>query len=159
MVSGKCSAEGHQWTDASIVTDYIEKKYESLVQELRAMCRTMPWYMPQPALYGIMQCRMDVLPEYTEKHQNQSSRIKQPGSDVYNKYKNGEKVEFTNSTTIEPVRKILSPTYPSYGNHEFTDAMRADELIKELKQFESLEGDKPAGTYGPLPYLMIIQQV
>ena len=24
-VSGKCSAEGHQWTDASIVTDYIEK--------------------------------------------------------------------------------------------------------------------------------------
>ena len=35
-VSGKCSAEGHQWTDASIVTDYIEEKHPCMVQELSA---------------------------------------------------------------------------------------------------------------------------
>jgi hypothetical protein len=64
-------------------------------------------------------------------------------------YKNGEKVEFFNQTTIEPVKNILSQTYPSYGNHEFSDAMRADALIKELNDFEAMPGDK-------LPELMIV---
>ena len=58
-------------------------------------------------------------------------------TDIYKKYKNGEKVEFTNHTTIEPVKKILSQTYPSYGNHEFSDVMRADALIKELNDYEA----------------------
>ncbi len=62
---------------------------------------------------------------------------------------NGEKVEFYNHTTIEPVKKILCQTYPSYGNHEFSDVMRADALIRELKEFEAMEGDR-------LPELMII---
>ena len=30
-------------------------------------------------------------------------------TDIYKKYKNGEKVEFTNHTTIEPVKKISEP--------------------------------------------------
>ncbi len=59
------------------------------------------------------------------------------------------KVEFTNHTTIEPVKKILSQTYPSYGSHEFPDVMRADVLIKELKDYEAMEGDH-------LPELMIM---
>lgn len=70
-------------------------------------------------------------------------------ADIYKKYKNGEKVEFFNQTTIEPVKNILSQTYPSYGNHEFSDAMRADALIKELNEFEATPGDK-------LPELMIV---
>ncbi len=68
--------------------------------------------------------------------------------DIYKKYKNGEKVEFTNVTTIEAVKKILSQTYPSFGNHEFSDAMRADALIKELSDFDAMPGDK-------LPQLII----
>ena len=47
-------------------------------------------------------------------------------------YKSGQKVEFTNHTTIEPVKSILSQTYPSYGNHVFSDVMRADILIKGI---------------------------
>ena len=70
-------------------------------------------------------------------------------TDIYSKYIKGEKVEFYNHTTIEPVKKILSQTYPSYGNHEFSDAMRADALIKELKDYEAMEGDN-------LPELMVI---
>jgi hypothetical protein len=52
-VSGKCSAEGHMWCDASIVTDYIEKN-------MRAWFRSYPhvWlmhlFMHQPGFYGIM---------------------------------------------------------------------------------------------------------
>ena len=70
-------------------------------------------------------------------------------ADIYKKYINGEKVEFTNYTTIEPVKKILSQTYPSFGNHEFSDAMRADALIKELNDFEAIQGDH-------LPELMVV---
>ena len=70
-------------------------------------------------------------------------------SGIYKKYLAGEKVEFTNYSTIEPVRKILSQTYPSYGNHEFSDAMRADALIKELNDFEAAPGDQ-------LPELMVV---
>jgi hypothetical protein len=70
-------------------------------------------------------------------------------TDIYKKYKSGKKIEFYNFTTIEPVKKILSQTYPSYGNLEFTDAMRADVLIKELHDYESMPGDQ-------LPELMIV---
>jgi len=58
-------------------------------------------------------------------------------------------VEFTNKTTIDPVRKILSENYPSFGSHEFPDVMRADVFIKELNSYEAMEGDK-------LPALMIM---
>ena len=70
-------------------------------------------------------------------------------ADIYKKYINGERIKFYNHTTIEPVKPILSQTYPSYGNHEFTDAMRADVLIKELRDFEAMPGDQ-------LPELMVV---
>jgi YVTN family beta-propeller protein len=147
-VSGKCSAEGHQWTDASIVTDYIEKN-------MRSWFRSYPHVQEDALVYAPTGFIWD-----NAIRQGKSARIYGEASvpvfdkdykwiDVYNKYKNGEKVEFTNHSTIEPVRKILSQTYPSYGNHEFSDAMRADALIKELNDFEAMGGDS-------LPELMIV---
>jgi YVTN family beta-propeller protein len=148
MVSGKCSAEGHQWTDASIVTDYIEKNMRAWFRSYAHVQNDALVYAPTGFIWDNAMSHGRTARIYGEASEP-VFKNKTTWSDVYNKYKNGEKVEFTNSTTIEPVRKILSPTYPSYGNHEFTDAMRADELIKELKQFESLEGDK-------LPELMVV---
>ena len=84
-----------------------------------------------------------------EKHQFLFLNETLTWTDVYETYIKGEKVEFTNHTTIEPVKKILSQTYPSYGNHEFSDVMRADVLIKELNDYEALPGDQ-------LPELMIV---
>jgi YVTN family beta-propeller protein len=147
-VSGKCSAEGHQWTDASIVTDYIEKN-------MRVWFRSYPHVQEDALVYA----PTGFIWDNALKH-GKSARIYGEASvpvmdkeykwiDIYNKYKSGEKVEFTNQTTIEPVKKILSQTYPSYGNHEFSDAMRADALIKELNGFEALEGDQ-------LPELMVV---
>ena len=146
--SGKCSAEGHSWTDASIVTDYIEKN-------MRAWFRSYPHVLADALVYAPTGFIWD-----SALKKGKSVRIYGEASvpvmdknlkwiDIYRKYKNGEKVEFTNLTTIEPVKKILSQTYPSYGNHEFSDAMRADALIKELNDFESLPGDQ-------LPELMVV---
>jgi YVTN family beta-propeller protein len=148
MVSGKCSAEGHQWTDASIVTDYIEKN-------MRAWFRSYPHVQEDALVYS----PTGFLWDNAARH-GKSVRIygeasvpvfntKVTWTDVYNGFLKEEKIEFTNTTTIEPVKKLLSQTYPSYGSHEFPDIVRADAFIKELKAFEAMEGDQ-------LPELMIL---
>ncbi len=147
-VSGKCSAEGHQWTDASIVTDYIEKN-------MRAWFRSYPHVQEDALVYA----PTGFLWDNAMKH-GRSVKIygeasipvfpkKTTWTDVYNAYLKGEPVEFTNHTTIEPVKPILSQTFPSYGSHEFPDVLRAEVFIKELKAYEAMEGDQ-------LPELMIM---
>ncbi len=146
--SGKCSAEGHQWTDASIVTDYIEKN-------MRAWFRSYPHVQTDALVYAPTGFIWDNAISHgrSAKIYGEASLPvmdeKLTWSDIYTMYKNGEKVEFSNSTTIDPVRNILSQTYPSFGNHKFSDAMRADALIKELNDFESMKGDQ-------LPDLMVV---
>jgi YVTN family beta-propeller protein len=147
-VSGKCSAEGHQWTDASIVTDYIEKNMRAWFRSYAHVQTDALVYAPTGFIWDNATSHGKSARIYGEASvPHLDNKLK--WADIYKKYKNGEKVEFTNYTTIEPVSKILSQTYPSYGNHEFSDAMRADALIKELNQFESAEGDQ-------LPELMVV---
>jgi YVTN family beta-propeller protein len=146
-VSGKSSAEGHQWTDASIVTDYIEKN-------IRAWFRSYPHVQTDALVYSPTGFLWDNAMDHGKKvriYGEASVPVIENNlkwADIYKKYKNGEKVEFTNKTTIESVNGILSQTYPSFGNHEFTDIMRADALIKELHDYEARGGDQ-------LPDLMI----
>ncbi len=147
-VSGKCSAEGHQWTDASIVTDYIEKN-------MRAWFRSYPHVQQDALVYAPSGFLWDNALKYHKSVRiyGEASvpvlRQRTTWTEVYNNFINGKKTEFTNRTTIDPVKNILSQTYPSYGNHEFPDIMRADAFIKELNDFEAQDGDK-------LPELMII---
>lgn len=147
-VSGKCSAEGHQWTDASIVTDYIEKN-------MRAWFRSYPHVQTDALVYAPTGFLWDNAIRHGKKvkiYGEASYPVlgeKLTWTDIYNKYKKGEKIDFVNETTIEPVKPILCPDYPSYGPHVFTDSMRADILIKDLHRYEALEGDQ-------LPELMIV---
>jgi YVTN family beta-propeller protein len=147
-VSGKCSAEGHQWTDASIVTDYIEKN-------MRAWFRSYAHVQTDALVYAPTGFIWD-----NALSHGKSARIYGEASvpvfdknmkwtDIYNMHTIGEKIKFSNYTTIEPVKKILSQTYPSYGNHEFSDDMRADALISELKGYDEMAGDQ-------LPELMVV---
>jgi len=146
--SGKCSAEGHQWTDASIVTDYIEKNMRAWFRSYAHVQTDALVYAPSGFLW-----------DNAIKH-GKSVKIYGEASlpvindtldwnDVYTMYKAGKKVEFRNETTIEPVKNILSQTYPSFGINVFTDVMRADAFVKELKEYESMPGDK-------LPELMML---
>ncbi len=146
--SGKCSADGHMWTDASIVTDYIEKNMRAWLRSYTHVLYDALAYAPTGFLWDNALALHKSVRIYGEASiPIVAGRL--GWTDIYNKYKNGEKVEFLNYTTIEPVKAILSQTYPSYGNHEFTDSMRADILIKELKEYESMPGDN-------LPELMIV---
>jgi YVTN family beta-propeller protein len=146
--SGKCSAEGHQWTDASIVTDYIEKN-------MRAWFRSYPHVQTDALVYAPSGFLWDNAVRY-----GRSVKIYGEASlpvlndtldwtDIWRSYKKGEKVEFTNHSTIEPVRSILSQTYPSVGDLIFPDVMRADLFAKEIHEYEAMPGDK-------LPELMLL---
>ncbi len=147
-VSGKCSAEGHQWTDASIVTDYIEKNMRAWFRSYAHVQTDALVYAPTGFIWDNVTSHGKSARIYGEA----SSPVmdeKLNWTDIYKKYKSGEKIQFTNHTTIEPVSKILCPTFPSFGNHKFSDAMRADALIKELNDYEAKPGDQ-------LPELMIV---
>lgn len=146
--SGKCSAEGHQWTDASIVTDYIEKS-------VRAWFRSYPHVQEDALVYAPTGFLWD-----NALKNGKSVRIfgeacspvmdsKLTWSDVYRNYIDGKKTEYSNSTTIAPVKNILDQEYPAFGNHKFPDVMRADILINRLKEYENIQGDQ-------LPELMVV---
>ena len=147
-VSGKCSAEGHQWTDASIVTDYVEK-------DVRAWIRSYPHVQEDALVYA----PTGFIWDNALKHGKNVRIYGEASTPIYDKqhtwtsiyqcFLNQRKFEFTNHTTIKPVEAILSPTYPSYDDHLINDQMRARAFIDELKKYETMAGDQ-------LPELMVM---
>ena len=146
--SGKSSAEGHQWTDASIVTDYIEK-------DVRAWFRSYPHVQEDALVYAPTGFLWDNGLKYGKnvriygEASTPTYSAQYTWTSIYNGFLNHEKFEFKNKTTIKPVEKILSETYPSYDDHKIPDVLRAETFIKELKSYEQMEGDQ-------LPELMIM---
>jgi DNA-binding beta-propeller fold protein YncE len=139
--SGKCSAEGHQWTDMAIVTDYIEKNIRSWFRSYPHVQEDALVYAPtgfiwDNALKHGKSARIygeACVPEY-DKNQTWTS--------IYAGFKNGKPFDFRNKTTIKPVEKILSQTYPGYDNHQISDVQRAKAFIDELREYEKMEGDQ-----------------
>ena len=149
--SGKCSAEGHLWTDASIVTDYIEKNVRAWFRSYThvlydAMAYPKTGFLWDNALDHGKSVRIygeTAIPHWSDG---------KTWLDVYRNFTKGKPFRFTNTTTIDRVRGILSPTYPGYDSHNVPDVLRADAFIKELKAFEKKKGDAfPALTVMALP--------
>ena len=146
--SGKCSAEGHQWTDAGMVTDYVEKS-------VRAWFRSYPHVQEDALVYDqkgfIWNNALDhgkkvrIYGEASQPHYDESLTW----NDLYNLHKTGKKLNFTNTSTISRVRPILSQSYPGSDELKITDQLRANAFISELKDFERLPGDQ-------LPNLMVM---
>ena len=139
-VSGKSSAEGHQWSDASIVTDNIEKN-------MRAWFRSYPHVQTDALVYSPTGFIWD-----NALRNGRSVRIYGEAcipvfhdsltwSSIYSDFLHDRPFEFTNRTTIKPVEKLLSATYPGYDNHKIPDVLRARTFIDELNSYEKMEGD------------------
>ena len=139
--SGKCSAEGHQWSDAAIVTDYIEKN-------VRAWFRSYPHVQTDALVYAPSGFLWDnalrhglkvriygeaALPKFAEKP---------TWTELYQEFLSGRTIPFTNVTTIKPVEALLCPTYHGYDSNEICDLIRAKAFIEELKHYEKLPGDQ-----------------
>jgi len=148
FVSGKCSAEGHSWTDASIVTDYIEKN-------VRAWFRSYPHVLE----YALVYPASGFIWDNARKH-GVTCRIygeaavpafdkKLNWSDIYSGFVHHQPFVFKNNTTLSTVRELLSDNYPGYDGHKIPDVLRAKTFIDELHQYEAKEGDA-------LPQLMVM---
>jgi YVTN family beta-propeller protein len=140
-VSGKSSAEGHQWTDASIVTDNIEKN-------VRAWFRSYPHVQTDALVYSPTGFIWD-----NARRNGKSVRIYGEAAipvfsdsltwnSIYSDFLNNKPFIFTNKTTIKPVEELLSPAYPAYDHHAIPDVLRAKSYIAELKDYEAMEGDQ-----------------
>ncbi len=147
-VSGKSSAEGHQWTDAGMVSDYIAKN-------TRAWFRSYPHRQYDALVYSqhgfIWNHALDhgksvrIYGEACFTEFDQSLKW----ADIWGKYQRKEPFVFKNTSTISRVRPILSPDFPGYDDPKINDQLRADAFIAEVKRYEQLPGDS-------LPALMII---
>jgi YVTN family beta-propeller protein len=146
--SGKSSAEGHQWTDAAMVSDYIEKS-------VRAWFRSYPHRQEDALVYNkngfIWNDALDhgkkvrIYGEACLTKYDHSLKW----SDIYDRRLSHEDQGFTNTTTIARIRPIISPSYPDCSNLVFTDQLRADVFIGDWKRAEGSTGDS-------LPDLMVL---
>ncbi len=140
MASGKCSAEGHVWTDASIVPDYIEKNVRAW---FRSYTHVLYDAMAYPKTGFIWDNALDhgkTARIYGEACKPEWKSGKK-WTGIYNDFIAGKPFKFQNITTIDRVRGILSPAYPGYDSHNVPDVLRAASFIKELKAFEKMKGD------------------
>jgi len=138
--SGKSSAEGHQWTDAAMVSDYVERN-------VRAWFRSYPHRQEDALVYNkngfIWNNALDhgkkvrIYGEACLTHYD----TKMSWLDIYNKWVSHEPLSFSNTSTIARIRPVISPDYPDCDNINITDQIRADVFIREWKQFELQEGD------------------
>lgn len=147
-VSGKSSAEGHQWTDMAIVTDYIEKNVRSWYRSYPHVQEDALVYAPTGFIWDNAMKHGKTVRIYGEACSPEFDETISRET-IYEGFLKGEKFEFKNVTTIDPVRNILSEEYPCYGSHKIPDVLRADVFIKDLHKFEQMDGDK-------LPELIII---
>ena len=159
--SGKSSAEGHQWTDAGMVSDYVEKM-------VRAWFRSYPHRQEDALVYNkngfIWNQALDhgksvkIYGEACEtiydKNRNWST--------LFRNYKNGAAADWHNTSTIARIRPIISEIYPDCDNINFSDQQRADIFLSDWKNYEannnlpnlmvlSLPNDHSSGTSPGFP--------
>lgn len=144
--SGKSSAEGHQWTDAGMVSDYVEKM-------VRAWFRSYPHRQEDALVYNkngfIWNQALDhgkSVKIYGEACETIYDN-KRNWSSLYRDYTKGVKPDWHNTSTIARIRPIISDTYPDCDNINFTDQQRADIFLADWKNFE---------TNNNLPNLMVL---
>jgi len=139
--SGKSSAEGHQWTDAGMVSDYVEKN-------VRAWFRSYPHRQEDALVYNksgfIWNQALDhgkTVRIFGEACTTEYDH-KLKWADLYANYKNGVAPNWYNTSTIARIRPVMSPTFPDCDNIAFSDQQRADIFMEEWKKYEQ-EGNLP----------------
>ncbi len=159
--SGKSSAEGHQWTDAGMVSDYVEKN-------IRAWFRSYPHRQEDAMVYNkagfIWNHALSfgkTVKVYGEACETNYDR-KLKWADLYKQYTSGIAPNWVNTTTIDNLNPIIHPTFPDCDNIAFSDQHRADLFLQDWEAMEqkdslpnlmvlSLPNDHSAGTSPDFP--------
>ena len=146
--SGKSSAEGHQWTDAAMVTDYTERNIQAWFNSYAHVQTDAMVYNKKGFIWNNALDHGKTVRIYGEACIPQWEG-KLTWKDIYGMYQENKPFSFKNVTTISRVEPILSPTYPGYDGQTVNDQLRADAFIRELNAYEKMPGDQ-------LPQLIIM---
>ena len=143
FVNGKCSAEGHPWSAAGYVTDYVERHVRGWFRGyyhviLDAMVTPRYGYIWDAALAAGLTFRnygeaMECIPEDPSL----------TWSDFYRAFReNAPILRFRNEGTIRAAVEHAAPGFPAYDHHKIPDVLRARAFLQELKKFEET-GEMP----------------
>lgn len=138
--SGKSSAEGHQWTDAGMVSDYVEKNVRAWFRSYPHVQEDALVYSPTGFIWNHAADHGHSVRIYGEASQPHVDP-KLSWTDIYQDYRAGRPLQFHNTSTISRVRPLLSPTYPGSDELRVTDQLRATAFMKELAAYEKQPGD------------------
>ncbi|MCC8423469.1 bifunctional YncE family protein/alkaline phosphatase family protein [Mucilaginibacter sp. UR6-11] len=146
--SGKCSAEGHQWTDAAMVTDYVEKSVRSWFRSYPHVQEDALVYDGNGFIWNNAADHGKTVRIYGEASQpNIAANLTWTG--IYDNYLAGKPLKFKNTSTISRVRPLLSQNFPASDEHRISEQLRASAFINELDDYEKMPGDQ-------LPNLMVM---
>jgi YVTN family beta-propeller protein len=134
--SGVNSADGHQWTDEALVTDYLEKSFGGFE-------RSYPYDGGDPLAYAGSGFLWDnamahglTFRDYGEFVNAEIRPAAATWADIYADYRNGtRRVSIRATTPLDSLRPHLCPTFIGFPG-KMQDVYRAQEFIKELKRFE-----------------------
>lgn len=148
--NGVLSADGHQWTDEGVVTDYIEKSFGGFV-------RSYPYDGTDALAYASSGFIWDYVLRAGLSFRNYGEFVQariEPGTatwtDIYNDYVNNtNQVTIRAETELHTLESYIAPTFVGFPG-SVPDVYRAREFIKELNEFEKT-GDFPNFTIMLLP--------
>jgi len=145
--NGVLSADGHQWTDEGMVTDYIEKSFGGFERSYPydgddALAYASSGFIWDYALRANLTFR-----NYGEFVGAQIEPSSATWSDNYQDYLNGtNNVKIQSVPQLHTLKSYTCPTYIGFPG-SVQDVYRAGEFIKELKAYEEA---------GNLPNFMIM---
>jgi YVTN family beta-propeller protein len=150
--SGILSADGHQWTDSAMGTDYLERSFAGFPRsytdlmgddEVDAMA-----YSPAGFIWDNALAHGKTLRDYgegaiTEAHWKDRSKKAAPKfRDFYRDFTNhADEIEIYSRPAIESLRPYIATNTVGW-ELDIPDVFRAEQFIKELKEFEGT-GDFP----------------
>lgn len=148
--SGVLSADGHTWTDAAYVTDYLEKMFGGFTRSYPDDGSDPLAYAATGFLWDNALAHKKTFRNYGEYVKNTYKPEKTTWTDMYEQYKNGaNKIEIfvkPNLKTLEPYTHLGYPWFPLVT----PDVYRARLFLEELQQFEQ-KGEFPNLVYLTLP--------
>jgi hypothetical protein len=148
--SGVLSADGHQWTDEAIVTDYLEKSFGDFN-------RSYPYDGDDALAYASSGFIWDNVLRHGLTFRNYGEFVNaviEPRNasfaEIYRDYLDGTgKISIKAKANLEQLTPNTCPTYISFPNI-VSDQYRASEFIKELNEYEK-KGELPAFIIMALP--------
>ncbi len=137
--NGVLSADGHQWTDEGMVTDYLERSFGDWV-------RSYPYDGDDALAYASSGFIWDHVLKagltFRDYGEFVKAKIEPRGAtwtEIYNDYKNGtNNVSIQATTELHTLEPYLCPTYVGFPG-SVPDVLRAREFIKEFRQFEQAD--------------------